>query len=295
MMALDRRKSVMSLAAGLVLAGTVALGGAPQAPSSAAALPASGVEDLWTAAAASGKVGARLQAQPSEAWLPVRRGDTVQPLSSLKTESRSRATMTRGGDIILVDSNTELVLPGPSAAAGDLVQQNSGKALYRVQPGVGRRLEVVTPYLVAGVKGTVFSVVVGRDYVSVSVIEGIVQVRSLDGRRSTDLMAGDSAVSNGPGDRFETFRSGSGEPGAAPAEPSLTAMEAFQETSRLVDSVEVDEPIRMDLDLNLWEAFSEESIIERTLIEKDGLKSLTEDKQDDKTLIDIMRGRLLGN
>jgi hypothetical protein len=108
----------------------------------------------WMAVSSSGDVTSRAPGADTASWVPVHRGDRVESLSLVKATGRGQATLTRNGDVILVSPGTELTLP-EGDVSGDVIRQDGGKALYKVKPGrEGRRFEVVTPMLVAGVKGT---------------------------------------------------------------------------------------------------------------------------------------------
>ncbi|HET9480891.1 MAG TPA: FecR family protein [Candidatus Polarisedimenticolia bacterium] len=176
--------AVLALAAGLLAApGTI---GAP----AGAAVP----DPIWSAVAASGRVEAGQGATCDTKWSRVVRGDAVPALSRVRTHERSRATLTRGGDVVLVSARSEVVLPDRQGSPVTLIEQNQGRALYQFETREKGQVEVVTPYLVAGVKGTVFSVDVGAEHASVSVVSGHVQVRSLLTGEMADLFAGDLAL-----------------------------------------------------------------------------------------------------
>ena len=72
---------------------------------------------------------------------------------------------------------------------------------YRIESGRDRQFEVETPYLIAGVKGTVFSVAVTTAGTTVSVSEGVVSVfRPGSFVRPVDLRAGQSgSATSSPG------------------------------------------------------------------------------------------------
>jgi len=164
--------------------------------------------DLWTAIAASGKVETQPAGDGDATWLPVRRGDQVAALSRIQTGGGGRATLSCGADVILVDPDSELVLPASGTATGDVrIEQHSGSALYDLETRPSRRLEVVTPDLVAGVKGTVFSVVVGDDFVAVNVAEGNVEIRTPSGGHAS-LFAGDLGLLERRDGMLEVFRDG---------------------------------------------------------------------------------------
>jgi len=188
------------------------------------------ITDLWTAIAASGRVEALSPGGPADAWTPVHRRDTLEPRSRIQTGGRGRATLTRGADLILVDPDSELVLsPGEGDGEPTRVEQGRGSALYEIRTGPDRRFEVSTPYLVAGVKGTVFSVMVRDASVAVNVVEGTVEVRTASGERA-ELFPGDMGLVEGPGGRLEVHREGSR---SAPDRRSDLARRSRKKTTQL--------------------------------------------------------------
>jgi ferric-dicitrate binding protein FerR (iron transport regulator) len=172
-----------------VLAGSalVALHAAPAEKVLADPIP---LPDWWKAVAASGPVDTRPGAI-EEAWTPVRRGDRLDPRNLVRTGRRGRATLTRNGDILMVDPDSQVELP-PFVGSESSVVQSSGSVIYEVDRRQGRSFRVVTPYLVAGVKGTVFMVTVTDSYASVTVEDGLVEVTSLATGESLDVGAGES-------------------------------------------------------------------------------------------------------
>jgi len=144
----------------------------------------------WKAVAASGPVETRLGAI-EESWAPVRRGDRLEPLNLVRTGHRGRTTLTRSGDVLMVDPESQVELP-PLTGDESSVVQTSGSVIYEVGRREGRDFKVVTPYLVAGVKGTIFMVTVADSYASVTVEEGLVEVTSLASGESLDVGAGES-------------------------------------------------------------------------------------------------------
>jgi hypothetical protein len=140
------------------------------------------------------------------AWSAVRRGDRLEGAASVRTQKRSRTTLARSGDVILVDPLTEIVLPEGEPGPAMTIRQGSGNALYRIEPSAERRVAVETPWLVAGVKGTVFSVIVETAYASVSVASGRVEVLCTVTGERADLGAGDMIVFDAAAQRMEIYR-----------------------------------------------------------------------------------------
>jgi FecR protein len=85
---------------------------------------------------------------------------------------------------------TELTL---LATGTETVVQRLGHARYQVEPGSVSDFLVETPYLVIGIKGTIFEGLVNEAGAEVEVSEGLVEVTTPDGRFHAVLARGQSA------------------------------------------------------------------------------------------------------
>jgi hypothetical protein len=74
------------------------------------------------------------------------------------------------------------------------VIQTEGSVLYKVDSRTDPHFEVVTPYLVAGVKGTSFLVTVNDRYASVTVRHGLVEITNPGTGEKVELGPGQSVV-----------------------------------------------------------------------------------------------------
>jgi len=165
----------------------------------------------WLTVAASGTVETRPASLEDDSWNRVRRGDGVPALSVLRTSQKGRATLTRHGDVILVSPDSELTLPQIPESDTTTVRQNSGKALYQVSPRSSGKFTVETPYLVAGVKGTEFSIVVEGKTIAVDVVEGHVHLENPVTGEAMDLFEGQTVLQQGPDGRFLLHHEGDGD------------------------------------------------------------------------------------
>ena len=118
----------------------------------------------WTAVSASGPVQARPAATVTEAlWRDVARGDELPPQTLVETGRKGRATLTRSASLLILDPESRVELPGDGYDGMETsIVQTQGSVLYKVDRRSNPHFEVVTPYLVAGVKGTSFLVTVNR-------------------------------------------------------------------------------------------------------------------------------------
>jgi hypothetical protein len=161
-----------------------------------AVLPASAATraSVWTAVAASRGVEARpATAVTADDWRDVRRGDELASRTFVRTGRRGRATLTRHGSVLIVDPGSHIELPEPGAGGVETsIIQSSGSVMYEVDRRDSRHFEVVTPHLVAGVKGTSFLVTVESGFTAVTVESGLVEVFNPANGDSTDLGPGQS-------------------------------------------------------------------------------------------------------
>jgi hypothetical protein len=164
------KKSPTILLALLALAATPA---AATARSEPAGDPAPATP--WQTVAATGPVQARTADEV--AWQEVARGDELWPRTLVQTGRKGRATLTRRANLVILDPQSRLELPGEGLAGLETsVVQTEGSVLYKVDSRSEPHFEVVTPFLVAGVKGTSFLVTVNERYASVTVEHGLVEI-----------------------------------------------------------------------------------------------------------------------
>jgi len=195
---------------------------------------------LWKTVAASGDVEARPASAHEEAWQPLRRGDELAPRSQVRAFQRARATLTRQGDVILVSPGSDLVLPEKDSPV-TVIEQSSGKALYKVAPRYGMGgFQVHTPYLIAGVKGTQFSVMIRDGSTAVSVLEGHVEVHSVLTGEREDLFAGEIAIVSHEEGGLILHRESSGSPRGEARKEDPQVAQVRKETERMSDRVDAD-------------------------------------------------------
>ena len=75
----------------------------------------------------------------------------------------------------------------------DRIVQPRGNAFYNIGKREGRKLRVETPYLVGVVKGTQFNVAAQDEATTISLFEGLLEVRATDDSAVVDLKAGEIA------------------------------------------------------------------------------------------------------
>ena len=187
---------------------------------------------LWKAVAASGPVEALGHGTSDTSWRQVIRGSELLPLSQVRTGRRGRVTLTRNASVLIVDPQSRLELPDVSSGAPPRVVQRSGSVIYEVDGTRVNGFQVVTPYLVAGVKGTVFLVTVTERFASVSVDEGTVWISSSSTNESREIHAGETLVLHADeGAEMEILRNGT-ESGEGTPGVSKDALRAAREDAR---------------------------------------------------------------
>lgn len=145
----------------------------------------------WTVLSASGHVEFTRDQTSSLTWETLVRGSRLPGSAAVRTGADGRATLALGRNLILVDPDTRLELPTRVSPQRPLrVFQKRGSATYDIHKGRRQHFQVVTPYLIAGVKGTVFRVQVGERSSSVLVTEGLVEVFTMRGDLGVDVHAG---------------------------------------------------------------------------------------------------------
>ena len=149
----------------------------------------------WRAVAASGPVEARYAPDDNNEWQVVSRGDELEPQTHVKTGNRGRVTLTRNASLIIVDPKSRVELPDRGYGTTETsVIQTKGSVLYKVDSRSNPHFEVVTPYLIAGVKGTTFLVTVSSRYTSVTVQQGSVEVVNSATGETRRVGAGESMI-----------------------------------------------------------------------------------------------------
>jgi hypothetical protein len=151
----------------------------------------------------------------------VHRGDVLSLPAIIDTGPNGSLELAQAKTTVSVAPNTELTLPAP-LVAGELIDhvvQARGNAFYSVAKRVVRKLHVETPYLVAVIKGTQFSVVAENDSTTISLFEGRLEVDAPDMSDSVDLQAGEIAIRHAGDAHIRMLHMDSGEPVARNGDP----------------------------------------------------------------------------
>ena len=149
----------------------------------------------------------------------VRVGSVLELPATLRTGRDGSVELKQGATTVSVGPDTVLDFPALErrGAPIDRIQQLRGNAFYNIGKRDGRKLRVETPYLVGVVKGTQFNVASRDEATTISLFEGLLEVRAIDDSAVVDLKAGEVA-SRRRGDRsIDVIRMDSGKlPTTAP-------------------------------------------------------------------------------
>ena len=116
--------------------------------------------------------------------------------ATVRTGRDGAVELRQGATSISVGPETLLEFPALATPGGsiDRIVQPRGTAFYNVGKRGGRKLRIETPFLVGVVKGTQFSVVAQDHATTISLFEGLLEVRSADDSDVIDLHAGEIAM-----------------------------------------------------------------------------------------------------
>jgi hypothetical protein len=125
----------------------------------------------------------------------VRAGSVLDPPAILRTGRDGSVELRQGATTLSVGPETVLEFPAleKRGAPIDRIVQPRGNVFYNIGKREGRKLRIETPYLVGVVKGTQFNVAAQDDTTTISLFEGLLEVRAADESGVVDLRAGEIA------------------------------------------------------------------------------------------------------
>ena len=125
----------------------------------------------------------------------LRSGGVLELPATLRTGRDGAVELRQGATSISVGPDTLLEFPALKEAGGpiDRIVQPRGNAFYSIGKRNGRKLRIETPFLVGVVKGTQFNVAAQDHATTISLFEGLLEVRSADDSDVIDLRAGEIA------------------------------------------------------------------------------------------------------
>jgi FecR protein len=132
------------------------------------------VEGDWVVLQAAGDAAWRRQG--SARWQPVTRSQVLPARSEVEAGPSGDVLLVVGGDRLVVAPHSRLVLPARSVGQDQRLRLERGRIRVDVERRPDRDVEVRTPLLSLGIKGTSIEVAVDREQNSVLVLEGRVSV-----------------------------------------------------------------------------------------------------------------------
>ena len=127
-------------------------------------------------------------------------GMVIAPGVSVHTSDRARVMLLRGTKSMVIGPKSIVAISEqPSEGLSTTVLEKVGTVSFDVEKQNVQHFSVETPMLAAVVKGTHFTVAVGRAAGQVKVARGTVQVTSLRTGQQTDVTAGQHASMGGRG------------------------------------------------------------------------------------------------
>ncbi len=142
-------------------------------------------EGDWVVVAVAGLATWRPRGDAS--WQPIVAGEVLPAPSEIETGPTGQVTLVLGGDRLAVAPGSRLVLIARRPGEDQRLRQERGRLRVDIEPRPGRAVEVRTPLLSLGIKGTSFEVAVGTRQSSVLVLDGRVTVSTAGGGPPIEL------------------------------------------------------------------------------------------------------------
>jgi FecR-like protein len=134
------------------------------------------------------------------AWRPLSRGDVVPDNRVVRTDTFASIELQRGQETLTLGGHTQIAIADKGTAKPfTTVTEYFGEVGVEAEVRNVQHFAVVTPYLAAVVKGTMFTVKSGRNGATVSVSRGHVAVETPHGQ-SVTVGVGQSASASGSTD-----------------------------------------------------------------------------------------------
>ena len=163
------------------------------------AVPA--LADDWTASKLRGTVLVSADDAGNGPWQHLKRGDVVSDARAIRTLGSGNVEFTRGAETIAFGPNSQGEIVDKTGKLYTTVVQQFGAVAIEAEAKQVQHFAVQTPFLVAVVKGTVFTVVTDKHASKVSVSRGLVAVTDIAKHQTTMVPAGQQIVENATGTR----------------------------------------------------------------------------------------------
>ncbi|HEU5138263.1 MAG TPA: FecR family protein [Steroidobacteraceae bacterium] len=189
----------------------------------------------------------------------VRDGGVLELPATVRTGRNGNIELRQGATSVSVAPETMLEFPAleKRGAPIDRIQQPRGNAFYNIGKREGRKLRVETPYLVAVIKGTQFNVAAHDESTTISLFEGLLEVRAADDGDAVDLKAGEIATRKRGDNSIGIIKMDAGKPpptgrrapaasGPSHGVPGATTADESLVVDRVVNSAPVDVNVGAD-------------------------------------------------
>ena len=145
--------------------------------------------DDWTASKLRGLVFVNDLAGDNK-WVPLARGEVIADTRYVRTMTSGHLELTRGTETIELDPNTQLRILDRNGQHFTTVMQDYGQVTIAADVENVKHFAIETPYLVAVVKGTQFTVTSDDHGSIVKVKRGLVGVTDKLSHKRVDVPAG---------------------------------------------------------------------------------------------------------
>jgi hypothetical protein len=142
------------------------------------------------------QISGEVDVKSSGATRSVDIGSDIELPSLITTGSDGNLSLRQNRTGVVIAPESEVEIPA-TAGDGQLIArmiQHRGQAFYDVEPRPIEKLRIETPFMVAVVKGTQFSVAIGEEQTTISLFEGLLELRSIDDQQVIEISAGEIAV-----------------------------------------------------------------------------------------------------
>jgi len=137
--------------------------------------------------------GDTLVQKPGSDWQKVTIGEMVSVGHRLRTGRSGELILARDDERVTMTPNSVLELQAGGGNLATRLFQKAGTMMFKVRKKVRKHFEVRTPYLVAVVKGTQFTVTVHDQGGAVHVTEGLVEVADIGAQNKVMVHPGKTA------------------------------------------------------------------------------------------------------
>tara|TARA_R110002096_G_scaffold9537_3_gene37677 strand:- start:1442 stop:2311 length:870 start_codon:yes stop_codon:yes gene_type:complete len=152
-------------------------------------------KNIWRVAAVQGNVFTTSGDINAEDKKQLVADDYINLPALVITGNQSTVELKRNDDSITVAQNSIIkLIPDNSEDSRAIIKQEKGSVLYNIVKRFNKNFKVITPYLIAGVKGTIFTVSVDNTQASVELSEGLLEITSSISDEKILLTAGNTVT-----------------------------------------------------------------------------------------------------